>query len=112
MATQPRDRSVPVAESMLYSRGTAGWPVSVGPFSSLKAQNGPRFGSIFGRNGPTLGGPGDRNFDAGPSRDLNFDPLSWFEPAFWEERRVKKISKCEHSKNHKSRSGSPKMHVV
>ena len=22
-------------------------------------------------------GTGDRNFDAGPSRDLNFDPLSW-----------------------------------
>ena len=27
---------------------------------------------------PPLGRLGDRNFDAGPSRDLNFDLLSWF----------------------------------
>ena len=30
----------------------------------------------FGRSG------GIGNFDAGPSRDLNFDSLSWFEPSF------------------------------
>ena len=45
--------------------------------------------TLFGRNG----GPGDRNFDAGPSQDLTYDPFSWFEPG-------QKTSKCEHSKNH------------
>ena len=69
-----------------------GLPAGAGHLSPLKDPFWLRFRSEWA----PLGGPGDRNFDAGPSRDLTFDPLSWFEPP---SSGVKKTSKCEHSKN-------------
>ena len=57
-----------------------------------------------------MGGPGDRNFDAGPARDLYLDPLFLFEPPLF---GCQKTSKCEHSKNHMNHEGDrPAMHVV
>ena len=42
----------------------------------------------------------NRNFDAGPSRDLNFDPLSWFEPPFWKVKKHQTVSIRKPIKNH------------
>ena len=68
------------------------------------------FWSPFRSEWASLGGPGDRNFDAGRARDLNFDPFSWFEPSFFGCQRT---SKCEHSKKpDQSRSGSSKKFML
>ena len=58
---------------------------AVGPFFRLsKLGMVPVLATLYGPDGPfLLAAPGDRNFDASPSRDLNFDPLSWFEPPFF-----------------------------
>ena len=58
-----------------------------GPVSSLKTQDGPAFRSEWA----PFRGPRDRNLDAGPSRDLNFELLSWFEPHFLEESKNIKV---------------------
>ena len=83
---------------------------NLGPFSSLKTRNGPPLGPPLRSEWALLGGPRDQNFDAGPSRDLNFDLLSWF----WASPLGgQKTSKCEHSKNQINHVGDrPKKHVV
>ena len=69
-----RERGELPKEEVDAVREYTGWLASRGPLSFLK----PPFPSEWG----LLGGPEDRNFDAGTSRDLDFDPFSWFEPPF------------------------------
>ena len=53
---------------------------------------GPFFRRLFRSEWAPLGGLGVRNFDAGPSQDLNFDPLSWFEPLSFGVKRSQSVS--------------------
>ena len=67
-------------------RHCTGWLASAGPFSSLKTRDGPRFGPFFLSEWASWR---DRNFDAGPARDFNFDSFSWFEPFLGESIKNK-----------------------
>ena len=69
--------------------GFAGWPAS--PWALFVSQNSEwfPFWHSFRSGWAPLGGPGDRNFDAGPSRDPNFDPLSWLEPLSFGPKNIK-----------------------
>ena len=61
-----------------------GGRLALGPFRLSKNSEWlPVLASFFRTKWTPLEGPGDRNFDAGPSRDLNFDALSWLEPCFF-----------------------------
>ena len=64
----------------------AGQPL--GPFRLSKLGMVPVLAPFSVGMGP-FGNPGDRNFDAGPSRDPYFDPLSWFEPVSFRPRNIK-----------------------
>ena len=88
-----------------------GGGLALGPFRLSKLGMAPVLVPFRAEWAP-LEGPEDRKFDAGPSRDLNSDSLSWFEPPFGESK--KKTSKCEHSKNQEKNHAvnRPKMHVV
>ena len=52
--------------------------LALGPFRLSNTRKGPPCWPPL--RSESVGGPGARNFDAGPSRDLNFDPISWFDP--------------------------------
>ena len=83
--------------------------LALGPFRLSKPGMAPLLAHLFGGNGTPLEGPADRNFDAGPPRDLNFDPFPGFSPLLGGQN----ASKCEHSQNHiKHAVGQPKKNMM
>ena len=83
-----------------------GWPASPGPFFVSQKSEWLPFWPLFGRNGPLWE---VREIEIS-IREPDFEPFSWFETPFW---RVKKQSKCQHSKSHMNHAvDRPKKHVV
>ena len=74
-------------ESDEEERDVQGGRLALGPFRLSKLGMASVLATFSIGMGPFGRCPGDRNFDAGPWRDINFDPLSWLEPPFCEVKK-------------------------
>ena len=81
---------LPAVELALFEIVDKGGRLALGPFRLSKLGTAP-FWLPFRSEWAPLEGPVDRNFDARPWRDLNSDPLSWFQSPFFGRSKKNKV---------------------